>query len=639
MARIFSVVTASLRRVGGQADSGGRATSLAPCVLIAVLSLFGVLGLLGGTVPLAAQKILPLTPAAAGSQQTASAPTVSIPAGRAAKNVAIITIRGEIDAKGVMLMSINRRIDQAMKDGAGAIVFDIDCPGGAMTTTLRICEAIKACPIQNTVAWVNPQAHSGAALIALACRELIVNDPATLGDAMPILVTSANWGRGRSAAAPTDLETLKKVLPPLLAEVTDSARRYNARSGGYLRDEYLSQAMIANDVALWWVRNKTSGQQMCIDATELELLFPGASTTGATRLASAPGTGKLQLPTPPTSTTAPGVPSGSFKIAVAGPSMTVAGATMRPVLTASDAGAWELIDKVKDDSLPALLTADDLFHYGFVDNNVTTTGGVPALVPIRTDADIKSFFGAVNVQRYDSSWSEALMDILTGRLVQAALVVIFLIALFVEMTHPGAVLPGVISATALCLLIAPGLLVGMAAWWEVLAIIAGIGLIGLEILVIPGFGVPGLLGLLLLFVGLIGLFVPGNTGPFPDSPQARDDVLWAAVTLILSFSTAGLAMYFIAKHFGSLPLLGRLVLKSPASDEESADMLAAMTDMDDLPVKVGDRGVALTMLRPAGRVQVGDRVVDAVAEIGFIDSGMNVRIVNASAMRIGVEQV
>jgi membrane-bound serine protease (ClpP class) len=84
-------------------------------------------------------------------------------------------------------------------------------------------------------------------------------------------------------------------------------------------------------------------------------------------------------------------------------------------------------------------------------------------------------------------------------------------------------------------------------------------------------------------------------------------------------------------------VLGKLVLKDPNLDEESEAILAAMEPGDELDVRVGEVGMAITPLRPAGRVDMGDRVVDAISEFGFIEAGARVRIVSANAMRIGVE--
>ena len=309
----------------------------------------------------------------------AQAPAQSgISPARQATNVAIITIKGEMDGKGVMLTSVKRRMDAAVAAGADAIVFELDTPGGSVKTTLSICSAIKSCPIQNTVAWINPDAYSGGAVIALACREIIVNDPCNFGDAMPILRSELDRLLGGGKAT-NDTEILRKILPPLIAEVTDSARRYNNNYGSYLRDEYLVQAIIANDVELWFVKNKATGLKMCIDRREFEMLFPGADTGGATRLANAPGLGKSQLPpgrmtansSPPNpNSPAPLIPAGSAKLALAAasPEAVVASPTLRPVITPGEAGKWELIGKVKDDTLPAVFKAGDMLFYGLCAN-------------------------------------------------------------------------------------------------------------------------------------------------------------------------------------------------------------------------------------------------------------------------------
>jgi membrane-bound ClpP family serine protease len=561
---------------------------------------------------------------------------VSVPAGRAARNVAVITLRGEIDHKGVMAQSVRRRIDAAARDGADAIVFELDTPGGSVPTVLKICEAVRASPVKNTVAWVNPQAYSGGAVIALACREIVVSGNASFGDAMPILMNPMGMLTGM-AKAPTDRELLKKVLPPLIAEVTQSARAYNTTAGAYLRDEYLVQSIVANDVELWYVRNRETGVRMCIDRAEFEMLFPGASTGGPTRLASQASTGKLELRVPEGSRQGVPVPAGSAKMAIASSELSVVAPSLRPRLSAGDAGAWELIDKVKDGSLPAVFKAEDMEHYGLANNDAEASATGSRLRPIDSDADLKAYFGAMHVQRYEPTWSEGLVDLLTNIVVQALLVAIFLIAVFVQMLHPGSLAAGVASTSALVLLIAPGMLIGMASWWEVLAIFSGLALIALEIFVIPGFGVPGVLGLALLLAGLVGLFVPAGTGPFPDTPEGRRDLLRGGVALLMSLGTAGVAMYFIAKHFSSIPFLGRLVLSGPGSEE--SDLLGAMDDDRSMTARVGQTGRAVTPMRPAGRVELGDVVIDAVAEFGFIEAGASVRVVKVDGMRIAVEVV
>lgn len=556
-------------------------------------------------------------------------PAGVVPASRKAQNLVVIPIHGEIDSQGVMAASVRRRVEMAERAGADALVFDIDSPGGDLSSVLAICNTIKGSTIKNTAAWINHDAYSGGAVVALACREIVINDPANFGDAKVV----AGGPLGLTGQA-IPRELLKKLLPPLIAEVVDSARRHNQEFGAYLWDEYLVQALVADDVELWLARHKTTGQTVCIDRAELESLFPGVSPGGPARLAGAPGTGSPG----PAMGSSPGgdVPAGSPKLAAVANDvaarLTVNSA--RPTITPQNAAEWEVVEKVTDGTAAATLKAADMVYFRFAANDPATGG--TGITPIRNQADLKAFFGAKYVLRYEPSWSEGLVVFLTNIWVRGILIVVFLLAMFVEMTHPGVMAPGAVALIALVALIAPPMLLGMAGWWEVAAIVAGVLLLLVEIFVIPGFGVTGVVGVVLLFAGLVGTFVPAGGGLFPDSPQGKEGLLDGAVVTLLACVTACVGIYLIGRHFGSLPVLGRLVLKTHADDEE-VGLLAAMDPDTELAARVGDRGVAITPMRPAGRVQVGERVIDAVAEFGYIPAGAAVKVVSVDGMRVGVD--
>jgi membrane-bound ClpP family serine protease len=620
-----------------------RAVAIAMCALALVFS-----GKAQETAPTPVTAPAGERPAHPAPTQTAP-PAFTPPAYRLAKNVAVITIRGEIDAGGrtsesVMVQSVKRRIDTAVRSGADAIVFEIDSPGGEVGATLRITRLIKECPIKNTVAWVHPQALSGGAIIALSCREIVVGESVTFGDAMPI-----EFGpHGPSSIR--DPEMLRKLLPPLIADVVESARRHNEAMGSYRRDEFLSQAIIANDVELWWARNTTSGVEMAIDRREFELLFPGANTQGPTQLPRLPGSPSAPVRAeslegrPPTDEL-PGVPSGSSRLAVAregaesassAGSYALAVPTMRPTITNDDAGKWELLGKILDGSAPATFTSTELARYNIAANAVKGADGRVALQPIASDEDLRAFFDARHVRRLESNWSEGLVLILTSNWVRGLLIAIFLVSLFIEMSHPGATIPGVVSVLALVALVAPPALIGMASWWEIGAILIGIVLLVVEAFFLPGFGVPGVLGLALLFAGLMGTFLPAGSGLFPSGERDQARMLWGLTTIVGAITISGIAMYFLAKHLGSMPVLNRFVLRDPSTDEDNSAFITAQGE-DLAPAKVGERGVALTPLRPSGRVEIDGRVIDASAEVGYISPGQRVRIVTVDGIRVGVE--
>jgi membrane-bound serine protease (ClpP class) len=560
----------------------------------------------------------------------------SVPAARQAGNVAVITIFGEINA--TTSRSVQRRIEQAAKAGANAIVFELDTPGGEVGAVLEICTAIKRSSVPNTVAWVNPNAYSGGAIIALACREIVIARGATMGDALPVAVSF-----GMLNKLPENER--QKILAPLLAEVVDSARLR-----GY--DEKLVQGLVTLGIELWRIESTANpGEQLFIDRAEFVRLF-GVEPKGSTpRLVGAAGGPPANAPTPadpaaPAPANAPSTPAANEDPTAFRPAAPrleaiaqnvsdgINTASRRPVLTGEQAGRWRLVEHVSDGTGVFTFKQSDLFDFRLAKPASTGDGTV------NNDEELKAFFGAAHLVRLNQTWSEALVRFLTNPIVRMVLIAVFLLGLFVEMTQPGLVAPGTVAACALFALIAPPLLIGAADWWPLAAVLVGIALLFLEMLVLPGFGIPGIIGLLALFGGLVGIISPSGLALFPDSPSGRGEVLYSVATVAISGTTSLVGMYFIAKHFGSIPVLNKLVLQTPPPSDEQigASMLAAMAPSSSDGPAIGTRGVAITPLRPSGRVRIGERIVDVVADLGFIDAGEPVRVVSVESFRIAVER-
>ncbi len=307
--------------------------------------------------------------------------------------------------------------------------------------------------------------------------------------------------------------------------------------------------------------------------------------------------------------------------------------SQRPVITGADKGRYKLVGYLTSGDGPITLNADELALLGFAAN----VDAVGAIAPILTDADLQAFLGAKNLRRIEPSWSETFVALSTSMVVRGLLITVFLVMLFLEMSHPGVGVPGAIALVALVGLLAPPALIGMASWWEIGAIVLGILLILTEVFILPGFGIPGVVGLLLLFGGMLGTFVGETGGLFPDSPTEQDNLLFGLLTMVLSLVTTVVVMYYLGKHFSSLPILGRLIL---SDENDGAEGLLASIPVGDahLPA-VGEVGRAITPLRPSGRGQFGDRMVDIVCDLGYVDAGSAVRVVAADRFRVVVEAV
>ncbi|RMH30684.1 MAG: hypothetical protein D6693_00020 [Planctomycetota bacterium] len=555
------------------------------------------------------------TPALRAQDAPAAAPAgAPIPASRRAQRVAVITIEGPIDRW--TSISVRRRLEFAEREGYDAVVFDLDTPGGEVGAVLEITNAIKGSSIANTVAWVNPDAYSGGAIIALSCSAIVVNDPATMGDAAPIAVSPFSGLQNLGAVE------RQKILAPLIAELVDSARR-----NGY--DELLVQAFVATGVELWMVEDLKTGRRLFVDEQEYRLLFDGDPPRSRVDLSAADQPPVAGAGADPATGAGSGVrlalPDASPQLEQeVSESLDFKGSeTRRPAISGADKGRYRLIGYATDGGL-LTLKSRDLIRYGFASRVV------------KDDRALERFFGASSLTRLDETWSEALARFLDSLVVKGLLIVVFLLALFMEMAAPGIGLPGGVALAALAILVAPQFLVGAAAWWGLVAILGGLGLIALEIFVIPGFGVPGVAGIVMLFLGLLGVIVgPGGfTGP-----GATEDIAYALATLLLSLSTAGVGMYFLSKHYRSLPIFNRLVLADTVGRpaDGRGEMLAAMAPEAAGPVAVGAVGVATTPLRPAGTAEFDDRLIDVVSEFGFIDAGQPVRVTSVGRFRVAVE--
>jgi membrane-bound ClpP family serine protease len=572
----------------------------------------------------------PSTPAAAAPTPAPSAVPKAIPAGRAAKNIAVITIEGGIDEWTDR--SVRRRIEAAKLAGADAIVFDIDTPGGEMSAMLAISRAIKTCPIKNTVAWIHPKAYSAGAVIALACRETVVSDHAVMGDALPIQISMLE------GIKPIPDAEREKILGPVMADLIESARTND-------HDEVLVQGFVRRGVELWLVEHKTSGRRLFVTAEQFEAATGQKPIRGIAQIPSVTGSvdtsaGSVDAAKSTGTSTLPDLRQNDTGMIPASPNITpelvketnlqlslYGSRSQRPDLTSPEhAGMYVPLEYVASGAGLLTFNGDDLIKYRLAQET------------INSETELAAYFGAAQTLRLDETWSEVLARFLDQWWIKGLLVVVFLVALFVEMTHPGVFLPGVIAVCALAGLVLPPLLVNMAAWWMVGAIGLGIVLILTELFILPGTFVVGGAGALLLFGGLIGAVVGGPQVFFAGSQQS-DAITWGLTTMLISLVAAGGVIFLLAKHLPQLPVFNRLVLKDTVLGDDGVmhETLAgrALYTGD---VARGTVGTVISTLRPAGRAQFGDKIVDVVADMGVIDAGTEVRVVSSDAFRTVVER-
>ncbi len=520
----------------------------------------------------------------------------AVPAERHASTVAIISVRGPID--DVTVVSVMRRAQRAVAGGAGAIVLEFDTPGGDLLATLQLCNYIKTQMPANTVAWIHPHAYSAGTILALATREILVAPGSAFGDAAPIQVMPG------AGLIPLPATERAKMEAPIISEVVDSARRR-----GY--DENLVQGFVRLGSELWLIENIETHKRALVDAVEYSDAFgenPPRQSPAIHPNALATGDDGSEAPDPWFARFAP--------IEVLESPSTAPRPRVR--LAAADRGEWKPIGQiVKSDQL-LVLHPEEAIALGI------------AKGPIANDQELAAWFGATSLTRLDENWSEWFVRFLTSWPVRIALIVALLVGFVVESITPGFGLFGVSAAVALLLLVGAPAFVGLAEWWELLAVVVGLALVALDVVILPLGGWVALCGGALVLGGLVSSFVTRDL-----SSVAGQQQLFMSIgsTLAGIFGSVTI-LWFASKSLPHSPFARRAILTTVASSQRSGAITSAIA----LPA-VGTIATALTTLRPSGRVLVDNRPIDAQTSGEFVEPGMRVRIVRHRGTSVEVEPI
>jgi membrane-bound serine protease (ClpP class) len=229
--------------------------------------------------------------------------------------------------------------------------------------------------------------------------------------------------------------------------------------------------------------------------------------------------------------------------------------------------------------------------------------------------------------------SDRIIGFLTKPMISGLLIMIIIGGIYFELQTPGVGFPLAAATLAAIVYFAPLYIEGLAANWEILIFIIGVILLLVEIFAIPGFGVAGISGIILIVTGLT-LSMIGNVGFDFTGIPFQGVVVAFFIVIIASFFSLISSFFLTRKLFGGHTMFGDLaLLTTQQSNEGYVSSDSHYTEMK------GTEGFAFTMLRPAGKVEIEDQIFDAVAESGFIDRGEKIRVVKYENAQLIVRKV
>ena len=209
---------------------------------------------------------------------------------------------------------------------------------------------------------------------------------------------------------------------------------------------------------------------------------------------------------------------------------------------------------------------------------------------------------------------------LMSSVIQGILIMLIIGGIYFELQTPGIGFPLAVSITAALLYFAPLYLEGMAANWEIIVFVIGLLLIAIEIFVIPGFGIAGISGIVLVVAGLT-LSLLENVD-FNFDGVETGGVGKALMTVILGVGFGFALVLYLSSRIGSKGIFRNIALNTNL--ENSEGYVSVELKLKEL---IGQEGIAQSDLRPSGKIKINGQLFDAVSEGDFIGASTPVRVI------------
>ena len=227
----------------------------------------------------------------------------------------------------------------------------------------------------------------------------------------------------------------------------------------------------------------------------------------------------------------------------------------------------------------------------------------------------------------EANWAERVVRFFSNPVVAPFLLSLGFLGILTEIKTPTFGLAGLAGVLALSLFFGSHLIIGLAGLEDIIIFAVGLGLIGVEVLLIPGFGIFGLLG----GIGVMAGLYLSMLGGLPTSPDFTRAGLVLSTTVVLIVVSA----WVVIRTLPGASRLARsgILLTNSTARESGYESAESREDL------VGVIGKAISDLRPAGTALFGDERIDVVSESEWITEGSAVRVVSAEGYRHVVRAV
>jgi membrane-bound serine protease (ClpP class) len=451
-------------------------------------------------------------------------------------NSVAIRLEGPVDQEMVswILASLQQQLDQ----GANLVMVEINSLGGSFRDANRLAQRLAQLdPLEvRTVAFVRGEARGSAALVALACQHIVLEQTAELG------------GQGQPVLSEDEQKSLEEVTPELAAWVG--------------RDEAVILALVNPTKTLIQYHHGVTGEIRFFTEEEVRLGQLSPDWQRGREIAVTEGLDASSV--------------DDLRIAR---------------FIVKDAGELHSLYQLSEP--PKLL--------------------VPTV----------AYRGIQRFARFLASpWISWML--LFGAMMFFS----------TEMSSPGLGFPGFAAGLCFMLYFWSHYLNGNADWLEIMLFVLGAVSLALEIFVVPGFGIFGVGGILMMLVSVV---LAAQTFVWPTSREDFSQLPVSLSMVLALFLGVAIPMMLIPKYMHRLPILNRFSL-NPSEDEEFAEV-SEREAISHLEYLTGKMGVAVTSLVPGGKVKFGDDVFSVVTDGRPVESGESVVVREVRGNHVLVDPV
>ena len=228
---------------------------------------------------------------------------------------------------------------------------------------------------------------------------------------------------------------------------------------------------------------------------------------------------------------------------------------------------------------------------------------------------------------------DKIISFLLNPIIHGLLIMIIIGGLYFELQTPGVGFPIAASAIAAVLYFAPLYLEGIAQNWEMIIFVLGIALLLVEIFAIPGFGLAGASGIILIVAGLTLAMVDNIVFETGDITLILNTIFRAFFVVIISMFVSLILSIYLGKQLLTSGLFPHLALWD--TQQKDNGYIGVDISISDL---MGETGEAYTVLRPSGKVIIKGEIYDAKSEYGFIDKGEKIKVIRHETGQVYVEK-